>query len=86
MDGGKVTGALITTPIPPPTTTNEITDVKIDGNNITFSISRPGRGGGDPIVIPYKGTISGNTITGTMTQPGFGGGDPMDIPWTATKH
>jgi hypothetical protein len=39
-----------------------IADGKIDGDTLTFTITRPGRGGGDPIKITYTGKIKGDSI------------------------
>ena len=39
-----------------------IADGKIDGDTLTFSITRPGRGGGDPVKTVYTGKIKGDTI------------------------
>jgi hypothetical protein len=39
-----------------------IADGKIDGDTLTFTITRPGRGGGDPMKITYTGKIKGDSI------------------------
>jgi len=59
----------------PPAPT-DITNGKVDGNNIYFEVSRPGRGGGDPTVIKYEGTLNGDTLHLKVTTPGRQGGDP----------
>jgi hypothetical protein len=35
---------------------------KIDGDKLTFTVTRPGRNGGDPMKIQYTGKISGDSI------------------------
>lgn len=39
-----------------------IADGKIDGDTVTFTITRPARGGGDPMKITYTGKIKGDTL------------------------
>src|ERR1041385_2119678 len=56
VDGAKVTG---TTPGPDGATI-AIADGKIDGNNITFSVTIDF--GGMPIMLNYKGVMSGTEI------------------------
>jgi hypothetical protein len=41
---------------------------KVDGDTITFTVTRPGRGGGDPMKINYTGKIKGDTIEMTYDQ------------------
>ncbi len=45
-----------------------IADGKVDGDTITFSITRPGRGGGDPMKVVYTGKVKGDTIELTWDQ------------------
>ena len=42
-----------------------ISDGKVDGDTITFSVSRPGRDGGPPNVQKYTGKVSGDSIAFT---------------------
>jgi hypothetical protein len=39
-----------------------IADGKVDGDTLTFTITRPGRGGGDPVKTTYTGKIKGDSI------------------------
>jgi hypothetical protein len=39
-----------------------IADGKVDGDTLTFTITRPGRNGGDPTKITYTGKIKGDSI------------------------
>jgi hypothetical protein len=55
--GSKVEGTVTTQRGDTP-----IEDGKIDGDTLTFSMTRPGRGGGDPVKTTYTGKIKGDTI------------------------
>jgi hypothetical protein len=52
----------------------EITDGKVDGNSISFSVKRSFNG--NDMVTPYKGTLDGDTLNLEFTQAGRGGGEP----------
>lgn len=50
-------------------------EFKVDGSTLTGSITRPGRGGGEPTVTPIAdGKISGDTFSFTVTN-NFGGNE-----------
>ena len=69
-DGSKLTGTLDGGrggPI-------EITDGKVDGNSISFSVKRSFNG--NDMVTPYQGTMDGDTLNLEFTQAGRGGGEP----------
>jgi len=51
----------------------------IKGNEIEWTITRPGREGGE-FKITYKGKVEGNTMTGTVEMGDFGSRE-----WTAKK-
>jgi hypothetical protein len=75
--GAEADGTTDAAPAPAaPPVAMTIEDGKLEGNTISFSVSRPGRGSAGPTIIPYKGTISGKTIMGTY----------RDLDWTATKQ
>lgn len=58
-------------------------EFKVSGATLTGSISRPGRGGGDPTVTPIAdGKVTGDTFSFSVMQPGRGGGDPMKVEYT----
>lgn len=61
----------------------EITDGKVDGNNVSFTVKRSM--GGNDFVITYKGTVNGDTLNLDMTRPGMGGGDPVTTKITAKR-
>ena len=65
-------------------TSTDVTDGKIDGNNISFKISRA-MGGGDPVTTEYKGTVDGDTITVKFMQAGRGGADPQERTMTMKR-
>jgi hypothetical protein len=64
--GGKVTGTMLRSGggggggnAPQPV---EIKNGKFEGGKLTFEVSQAGRGGGEPTVITYTGTLSGDSI------------------------
>jgi opacity protein-like surface antigen len=58
-------------------------EFKVSGSTLTGSVSRPGRGGGDPTVTQIEdGKVTGDTFTFSIMQPGRGGGDPMKVTYT----
>lgn len=88
-DGAKLTGT-VTLPgfgrggdTPPPPTTTPIANGKVDGNNISFEVTREMMG--NSMTTKYEGAVSGSTMKVKMTMPGFGGGEPMTIEGTAKK-
>lgn len=64
---------------PPAPAPVPIANGKIAGNELTFEVTRPARGGGADTTTSYKVTISadGKTITGTSVTP---------VAFTATKE
>jgi hypothetical protein len=56
-------------------TPSEITNGKVDGNNIYFEVKRAGRDGNE-MIIKYEGTLSGDDLKLKITRPAMGGGDP----------
>lgn len=89
-DGEKLTGTL-TAPAggrgggggaePTPT---EISDGKIKGDEIAFSVKREFNG--NAIVTKYTGKLDGDKITGKIERPGRDGGEPRSTDWTATRE
>ncbi|HXS96273.1 MAG TPA: hypothetical protein VN736_16835 [Candidatus Limnocylindrales bacterium] len=82
-DGGTVTG----TESRPGrggngTTDTQVTNGKIDGDKISFDISREFNG--NTMTTTYKGTVKGDTIDFEVTRPGRGG-EPMTNKVTAKK-
>ncbi|HEV3202458.1 MAG TPA: hypothetical protein VGZ73_31390 [Bryobacteraceae bacterium] len=57
-----------------PPTDVEITNGKVDGNNISFEVKRSTPNG--DIVTKYEGTLSGDELKLKITRPAMGGGDP----------
>jgi hypothetical protein len=60
----------------------KIEDAKIDGNNISFQITRERMD--QKITVKYSGKISGDTITGKM-EFNFGGED-RSMDWEAKRE
>ncbi len=83
-DGGNLTGT-----VSRPgrggqgTQDSQITDGKVDGNNVTFKTSQDMRG--TTIVTTYKGTLDGDNLKLDITRPGFNGGDPTTTTVTAKR-
>jgi hypothetical protein len=80
VDGNKLTGE----------TTSEmmgkspITDGKIDGDNVSFTITAKFQD--NEMKMNYKGKVSGDTIKLTVDFSGFGGGGGgQTIEWTLKK-
>lgn len=58
-------------------------EFKVSGSTLTGSISRAGRGGGDPVVTPIQdGKVNGDTFSFSVMQAGRGGGDPVKVDYT----
>ena len=81
-NGSELTGKIISQRGDTPTE-SPISEGKIDGDNISFTVVRAGRGGGGEIKITYKGQVSGDEITftrefdfGSMGGPPGGMGGP----------
>lgn len=64
---------------PPAPTPIEIKNGKIAGNELSFEVTRAGRGGGAEITTRYTATVSadGKSLTGTTATP---------VAFTATKQ
>lgn len=78
VDGGKVTGETTSTMMGK----SAISDGKIDGDTVTFTIK--GSFGGNEVQLNYKGKVSGNEIHFTSEMAGGGGGQAIE--WTAKKQ
>jgi hypothetical protein len=61
----------------------DISDGKVDGNMISFTVKRSM--GGNDVVTPYKGTLDGDTLTLEFSRPGRGGGEPTPMKVTAKR-
>jgi hypothetical protein len=65
-------------------TPTEISDGKITGDDISFSVKRDRNG--NQFVTKYTGKVDGDKITGKIEMPGFNGGDPRTVDWNATRE
>ena len=65
-----------------PPTEVEITNGKVDGNNISFEVRRSM--GGNDVVFKYEGTIDGDTMKLKITRPGQDG-SPVTTEATAKR-
>ena len=84
----KVDGAALTGTVSQPgrggeTMETAITDGKVDGNNISFTVKREFNG--NSFVITYKGVLDGDTLKLDITRPGRGGGEPRTDSVTAKR-
>jgi hypothetical protein len=61
----------------------DISDGKVDGNSITFSVKRSM--GGNDVVTPYKGTLDGDTLNLEFMRPGRGGAEPTPVKVAAKR-
>jgi hypothetical protein len=64
-------------------TVSKISNAKIDGDKISFEVSRDMRG--TQITTKYEFTVKADEMTGKMTIPGMQGGDPRVIDVTAKR-
>jgi hypothetical protein len=64
---------------PPPT---EISNGKVDVNNVYFEVKRQGQNG--ETITKYEGTVEGDSMKLKITRPGRGG-DPQTTEVTAKK-
>lgn len=78
-DGAKLTGK-VTTTTPMGERTADVSDGKIDGNKVTFSVTSEGRNG--PMTIKYEATLDGTTLKGTAAREGA----PQPMPFEAKKQ
>jgi hypothetical protein len=89
----KADGANLTGTVASPRGENEIVDGKIDGDNVSFAVKRPGFQGNE-MTIKYEGSVSGDELTLKMSFEGMGGGPPgggpggggMEIPPLVAKR
>jgi hypothetical protein len=57
-----------------PPADQEISNGKVDGNNISFDVKRTTPNG--DFVTKYEGTLDGDSLKLKITRPAMGGGDP----------
>lgn len=77
--GGRGGGGGGGAPAPAP-----ISNGKVDGNNVTFEVSRDTQNGA--MVTKFVGVVSGSEMKLKVTAPGRGGGDPVTTEVTAKKQ
>src|SRR5688500_3353268 len=78
LKDGKLSGTLET-----PMGDTPFTDGTFKDDTVEFALTFDG--GGNQMVIKYRGKLEGDTITGKIDFPGFGGGEPMKLDWKATR-
>jgi hypothetical protein len=79
VDNGKLTGKFLDGF---DQQTFDIKDGKVDGDNVSFTITRPIND--MTITVTYAGKLDGDTIKGTM-EIKFGDQDPTKNDWTAQR-
>ena len=62
----------------------EISDGKVKGDEISFSVKREFQG--NAIVTKYTGKVDGDTITGKTETPGRDGGEARTRDWVAKRE
>ena len=62
----------------------EISNGKVDGDNISFEVKLTTQNG--EFVTKYEGTVSGDTLKLKITRPGRGGGEPTTNEVTANRE
>jgi hypothetical protein len=85
VDGEKLTGT-ITQPGRggAAATDTAITDGKVKGDEISFSVVRDF--GGNTMTTKYNGKVTADAIKGKVERPGRGGGDPTTTDWEAKRE
>jgi hypothetical protein len=94
-DGAKLTGTILQPAFgrrggggggeaPPAPTPVQISNGKVDGNNVSFEVTRDM--GGNSMTTKYEGVVSGSEMKLKVTSPGFNGGDPRVSEATAKKQ
>ena len=61
----------------------DISDGKVDGDTITFTVKRETQNG--TMTTSYKGKLNGDTLELEITRPGRGGGEPVTNKFTAKR-
>jgi hypothetical protein len=61
----------------------DISDGKVDGNTITFSVKREFNG--NTMKTDYKGTLDGDSLNLEFMRPGRGGAEPTPVKVTAKR-
>jgi hypothetical protein len=79
LDGDKITGTFLDGF---DNTSYDVTNGKLDGQNVTFTITRPLQD--QKIESTYTGKLDGDTIKGSIDVH-LGDQDPMKIDWSAKR-
>jgi hypothetical protein len=66
-----------------PPADQEISNGKVDGNNISFEVKRQTQNG--EFVSKYEGTLNGDELKLKITRPGMQGGDPTTTEVVAKR-
>jgi hypothetical protein len=62
----------------------EISDGKVKGDAVSFSVKREMNG--NTFVIKYSGKVEGDSLKGKIEMPGRDGGDPVSRDWEAKRE
>jgi hypothetical protein len=81
-DGAKLTGT-VSRPGPNGNMDSEISDGKVDGDNVTFKTVMSF--GDQSFTTSYAGAVAGSEMKLKVTRPGRGGGEPVTTEVTAKK-
>ncbi len=69
---------------PPASVTTPISNGKVEGNNISFEVTREFPG--NSVTTKYDGVVSGDEMKLKITMPGFQGGEPRVFDVVAKKQ
>jgi len=80
---GRGGGGADAAPAPAAPVPVEIKNGKVNGDSISFEVTRAGRNG--DTTTKYEGTVSGGELKLKITAPGRGGGEPVTTDVTAKR-
>jgi hypothetical protein len=80
LDGQTLTGAVV---VGQDNQEVAITEASFKDGTVSFKVSRPGRGGGQPRTDSYTGKLEGDTIKGKISTQRQG--ETVEIDWEAKR-
>jgi hypothetical protein len=82
-EGDKYVGTMTSPGRGGQTAETKIDNIKVDGDNVNFSVTREFQG--NSFTSKYSGKVSGDTLTGKIESPGRDGGEARSRDWTAKR-
>ena len=83
-DGEKLTGKLSSPGPQGAATDTDISDGKIKGDEVSFTVTREGQNG-NKFTTKYNGKLSGDSIKGKVELPARGGAEATTRDWEAKR-